>query len=268
MKTKTNRILGFLLGTVRFIVTYIFIPLILIGGIVVTIVIVHFLISCEEIALRNQLVIGLATSLFSSILAASSVISLFVGKTKNNLQKSNATISLINDFNSNYLDDFIFVRHSVISANQTKKYATNKSPFLDETKYPATPLPQGTNYAVYKSEIIRFSFLDLYAREKAISDNLGKYLAEHQDYLKNTVANQTVYSIFKQKRIKILNFFESMALGIGNKVTSNVLLKNQFYNLLNETIPLLSIFVYNEEGEECYPALRALLMKWFSEEKK
>lgn len=268
MKDKINKVLGLLFSIIRFIVTYVFIPFILVGGIVVTSVIVYFLFNCEEATSRYQLIIGLATSLFSSVLAASSVISLFVNKAKSNLQKSNATIILINDFNANYLDDFIFVRHSIISANQTKKYKTNKLPFFDETKYPATPLPQGTNYAVYKSEIIRFSFLDLYAREKAISDNLGKYLAEHQDYLRNTVANQTVYSIFKQKRIKILNFFESMALGIGNKVTSNVLLKNQFYNLLSETIPLLSIFVYNEEGEECYPALRALLMKWFTKEKK
>ena len=247
---------------------FIFMPLILVGGIVVTVIITCFLIQSEDTTTKYQLIIGLATSLFSMVLAANSVISSFINQAKVNNQKTEATISLINDFNNNFLEDLVFVRRSIKMANQVKSYNPYGKPLIDKAESPFVSLPSGTSFSDYKAEIIRYSFLDLYSRANQISESLSEYLTNHTNYAANTVANQSIYFIFKQKRIRILNFFESMAIGIGNQITSGALLKNQFSNLLDKTIPLFLIFIYNEEGEECYPALRAMLMEWYSEERK
>ena len=252
----------------KFFIKFIFMPLILIGGITVTIIIVCLLVKSNEDSAKYQLLIGLATSLFSMVLGANSVISAFINQAKVNNQKTEATISLINDFNNNYFEDLVFVGHSIRMANQVKSYSPNVDPIIDKAEHPATSFPSGVTYIDYKAEIIKYSFIDLYSKPNQISEGLSNYLRNNQNYGTNTVANQAIYYIFKQKRIRILNFFESMAIGIGNKITSGALLKNQFSDLLNKTIPLFAVFIYNEEGEECYPALRAMLMEWYSKKSK
>ena len=192
------------LNVLKIFITFIFLPTVLVGGIVVTILIIKELSICSKDEYAN-LIIGLATSLFSTVIAASSVISLFTSKTKTNNSQIEQSISFINSFNDDYLDDLIFVRQVIRSANSQKSYNITTKAIIDIEKSPANDLPKGITYADYKAEVIKFSFLDLYTKPNALSANLINYMLGVTNYNANTLGIRAVYSIFKKKRINFVS---------------------------------------------------------------
>lgn len=260
-----------LFNNILLVVFYVFVFLIFIGGIIVTIYIASLIISDDCGEQKFQLLVGLSSALFSIIIAISTLVTLtFNLKKANNSRKKSkveCATKILNDFNNDIIDDLSVSIRIICCANDTAKFYPSFRFDLSVQKDALKSANLIADFNTYLGFIKKASFLEFDVQNNILSDDVKKYLNGLTDFKVNTYGTQVVYKLFQEKRVKVLNFFEAVAINILNDLVDNDLLKNQFLQILKNTISLFYYFIYNEEGLGCYPSLKALISKWNLEEK-
>ena len=257
---------------------YIFVIIFLLLG-VAAIISLFIMLFCDcYSAERVDILVGLASALLSAGILTNALAS-FIRNTFHDASvqasslKQNVTL-LVDDFNKNVIEDVNFV----IKVLKETKITLNNSAFefkpildlqTDAIKKFETPIQ---NKDSYLKELILSSARYLIlggnvSNNKDMHDYCMQFFNKNTTFALNTYGVQEVLNVFRQKRIKIFNFFEKLSIQYFNNIVDRELLISQFGKIINDLVKLCYYDIYINEGNSSYPGLQLLCSQLQQENK-
>lgn len=211
-------------------------------------------------------VVGLATGLFALATTLGSLFSYINSQRSYKGEISEKQIanaeSLIREFNEKYLEDSIqlFRIIEVTNRNVGLLFEFGSSLEIQDSKIDLFNTSVGEEEfknKLYISACSRFFTLGILSEKmtgfcELVLKNKAKY-----EPLKNRGRTE-IESIFRFKRIRILNFLECLAISYINSTADREMLLSQFSSFIQLFISQFYILIYLDEGLGCYPCLKVL----------
>ena len=255
------------------VVFYIVVSLFLIIGVVALIILVIFFFIENKSGNTKELhaiAIGIAGSLFSGGILLNAIGSHLSSRRSyfSNLKESR--LKLINDIVREYNYEVITL-YNFTKCVQTSARTALKKAKLDIISSLTVQEDAVKNFEnafenedEYIDSLIRSTILFLSFEKGSLDD---KYL----DYLnkvysgnpmfplnKNKIGCAQVLRIYHERRIKVLNFFENIAIQYMNELIDRDLFDAQFKSIIIDIINLFYYDIYKKEGNVSYPSLLML----------
>lgn len=251
----------------------IFMFLLVAGTIVLTGFIIKEITVCSETSLYIQLLLGLAATILSIIIAINGIATMIVNninKEKELERQKTETISkFIEMFNKNYLskiDSMNRIVNRICKKGLVIKFNVSLSKQVEEIEEFNTQM-QNANID-FKSECLYACAVEGYTRTAQFSDDIVDFCERVIKDRKaskpinkkvTTIGGVAVRRFYRSERIAILNFFEDLAISYFNDKLNREMVNAQFKPMLDKIIPSFYYFIYTDEGIDCYPYLNMML---------
>lgn len=262
------------LSKAPFIVQVCFMSLLIVGAIIVIVFIFREFKPKIQKQVYVQLLLGLAATILSLVLAINALSSSI--SNKNSRKKENirltttALTTFIDVFNNRYLAtlnrqisllDCLESKKGItfafdVSLNNQKENVEKVDNFLTKNN-----LDFMEEYLYYCSVFsfsgdIQFDQNVVNLRNIIISDRKnGKSISGYV----SSIGGSEIIRYFRKERIDILNFFENLGISYFNENVNRVMVEAQFKHMLQRIIPLFYYLIYKDEGLDCYPYLNMML---------
>lgn len=246
---------------------YILVPLIIVAGIsTITFMTIHIFNNpnAEDV---SSFIVAIAASLFSTAIALNSLATFISNqlslKRENKRKIIESTGKVIQRFNENFLPKISIVNRIIKQAASDTNIDILFSFTLKDQQEKFSKIFSGKNsYSDFQKNIRHRAFLELNCINGMFANDLQQYLMKVTDFSENTYGINCVYDKFKNMRIEILNYLESISISFINGIVDRKLIKAEFGSLIEQIIPLYYCFIYKEEGLACYPSLFNLISIW------
>lgn len=273
-KNKTNKFKNRFFTITPLILFYFVVIVFLLLGIAAIIVIIVLFVDEFQNNGNNKtgLIVGLSSALFSAGILTNAL-GTFIRNTSRDKKMNDATLKnnvslLIDDFNSNIINDIALInkitkdailslqnvefRFDILLTNQDDAIQKFESSLKNKSDYLDAMIVSAARYYTICDKV--FDNKDLYSyclkiATKKIKPNIKTY------------GSQEIISIFRQKRIKIFNFFEKIALQYYNNIADRDLLISQFATMISDIVKLCFYDMYITEGNTSYPNLQLLCIQ-------
>lgn len=255
-----------------------FVALLLVGVVVLSILLLTKYNPALEDSTKIQLIIGIVGSVLSFILCLNGIMGTIISivkylkkKEENNYEKASI---FIKDFNDNILEDLAAISKVAYrveaEAAFSKRFASS---FANQETLVAEYEAHLANKKMAHKEILLFAISTVFYTSKDLVGNIQMIqFAETVINAKNTgskpissfvktIGGLELFSMFKQRRIKVLNFFERLAVEYVNGSVAEELIDVQFNQILDDVSSMLYYYVYTNEGLDSYPYLNVMLQK-------
>lgn len=268
-KNGTNRVRNKFSRTAPQVLFYVFVIAFLLLGIG-SIVALIILLFCPKYNLETvNIIVGLASALLSAGILTNGLAT-FIRNTLHDKKaerismKHNVTL-LVDDLNQNVISDVTFVikvmKETIASlkncvfefksvldeqADQISKFEASiggKNAFIDSVIL-CSARQLVLNGSVSSNKDMYDYCLDLFKKDATFN--------------RRAYGAQEVLSIFRQKRIKIFNFFEKVSIQYFNNIVDRDLLISQFGTIINDLVKLCYYDICINEGNSSYPGLQLL----------
>lgn len=233
---------------------------------------------CNDDNQYGQLIIGLVASVLSFVLCLNAILGNIVTKI-NNKRKDGKDIKIsvsayIKDFNNNVLIDLTLVRRII---KRTEEYLQLQLKFDCSLQNQKERVEEFNNLLNANNKIFNEALLYsiatvFYTSNKLVGNMQMTNFAESviksnsnssmplKSYVKTIGGSEFLFE-FRRMRIKVLNYFERMAVEYVNGLVSEELVDVQFKEILSSLIPSFYYLIYNDEGLNSYPYLNVMLQK-------
>ena len=234
---------------------------------IITLIVLLF---CEKYDKQKvSIIVGLASALLSAGILTNGLAT-FIRNTLNDERaersalKHNVTL-LVDDFNKNVFHDVSFVIKVMKEAKVSLANCVFEfKPILEVQEEAVANFEKSINGRPnFLNEIVLCS-----AHHIILSGVVSNNSDMHDYCLKlfnkqialniNTYGAQEVLSIFRQKRIKIFNFFEKLSIEYFNNIADRDLLISQFGTIIKDLVKMCYYDMHINEGNASYPGLQLL----------
>lgn len=239
-------------------------------------IIIKKLLNAESEAVYAQLIVGLIASFLSFVLCINGIFSTIisiVNRRRDAKNKRNASVSsYIKDFNTNILEDMSFVNNVLKGVEKDVGFSEKfDSSFQNQAKtVEKLEAHLKTKNINYDEVLLYRTAIALYTSNRLNNNpNMTRYLENILNDKKNnpakfgkhvtTIGGKEILNRFTLARIKVLNYFERMAIEFVNGNLSEELTEVQFSDILLKISSSYYYLIYKDEGLNCYPYLNVML---------
>lgn len=250
----------------------------LVAVVVLSAFIIKKLLACEDEGQYVQLIVGLVASILSFVLCLNAIFGNIIvrlnNKKKENSEKAISVSNYIRDFNNNVLEDLTVTERIVKRLEKNLGFQFSFNPSLQNQeenikKYKQHLQNSGRQY----DDVLLYSIATVFYTNNSLAGNSHMIkFAENviqansgssalaKSYVQ-TIGGSGFLAEFRRMRIKVLNYFERMAVEYANGSISEELANAQFKDILISIIPLFYYLIYIDEGLNSYPYLNVMLQK-------
>ena len=266
------------LRNIPFGVYVLIVAALLVAVVVLSAFIIKKLLACEDEGQYVQLIVGLVASILSFVLCLNAIFGNIIvrlnNKKKENSEKAISVSNYIRDFNNNVLDDLTIAERIVKRLEKNLGFQFSFNPSLQNQeenikKYKQQLQNSGRQY----DDVLLYSIATVFYTNNSLAGNahMIKFAenviqansgssASAKSYVQ-TIGGSGFLAEFRRMRIKVLNYFERMAVEYANGSISEELANAQFKDILISIIPLFYYLIYIDEGLNSYPYLNVMLQK-------
>ena len=256
----------------------VFVSSLLVGVIILFCLLLKKFNSELEDTLYVQLIVGLVASVLSFILCLNGILSKIIDKTnahKKKREKQYKKASLfIQDFNDNIMTELTLVNRVILRVEAETKFNKRFEPLFNNQNDLVKEYEMflTSNHLVHDDILLFAISTILYTNNVLIGNTQMTQFAESVIRAKNTgstsvstyvktIGGSELFTIFNQSRIKVLNFFERLAVEYVNESVAEELINTQFEHILNRVSSMFYYYIYKGEGLDSYPYLNVMLQK-------
>ena len=240
--------------------------------------IINKLINCNDEGQYAQLIVGLVASTLSFVLCSNAIMGSIANKInsgkKDSKDKKIAVSKYIKDFNNDVLEDLTFTRRII---KRTEDFLSIDFKFESSLQNQADNVSKfekllNENGKVFKEALLYSTATVFYTSNKLAGNEPMRKYAESvinsavnqqptiSKYVK-TIAGSEFFYEFRRMRIKVLNYFERMAIEYVNGLISEELIDVQFKTIISSIVSDFYYLIYTDEGLNSYPYLNVMLQK-------
>ncbi len=255
------------------IVFYVFVgAFLVIGVIAIVVLLIFFFLENKNFNTKelHTIAIGIAGSLFSAGILLNAVGTYLFNersrRAKEKETKLGAVIEAIKEFNYSTTPLYRFTKNVQVEVRGSLKKARLKvEPSLEIQEEAIKKFEsEFENEDEYQNLLIKKTILFLTIEPNVVSNSFSEHISKvyngEKGYKldKNTIGCSQVLRIYHERRIKVLNFFESLAIQYMNNLLDRELVDAQFKDIIIEVVKLFYYDIYKKEGNVSYPSLLML----------
>lgn len=273
LKNKTKKRIVTFFKALPYALFYIFDLALLLGAILVVVQLFTSLSKTDNTKeISIQILVGIGASLLSLVIGITGLVTFIVSSINSSKNKKDnrieKTTSFIKEFNNEIIIDLNIVTRIMKSTSRNINWDGMFDPLLvdQKTKFDQLNKFMADNKIIYKEKLYYNIAEVLFVENNLLNSVLMSFC---ETVLKEKISNAWKYSnskgavqllyLFKRKRIRVLNYFENLAVCFINETIDTDLVIEQFKHILLDTIPLLYFEVYRLEGLNSYPYLNKML---------
>lgn len=213
-------------------------------------------------------IVGIATTLLSAGILTNSLATFMLKNIKDEkalkrTQQQNVT-NLIEKFNESLFSDFSTVLK--ITNNTLKNHEEmilHFKPCLTDQNEKVVSFEKTLTRDDYLKELIDATARIMVLRNEHGGNNdfrdfLLKIIAKKDDININSAGCKEIIRYFRQKRVRIYNFFEKLSIEYFNDISDRDLIVAQFKDTIVDFVQATYYDMYCIEGNSCYPSLMML----------
>lgn len=213
-------------------------------------------------------IVGIASALFSAGILTNSLATFIRNSSKDRktikrTQQQNVT-NLIEKFNGSLFSDFstvLKITNNTLKNHEEMRY--HFRPSLTDQNEKVVSFEKTLTRDDYLKELIDATARIMVLRNEHGGNNdfrdfLLKIIAKKDDTNINSAGCKEILRYFRQKRVRIYNFFEKLSIEYFNDISDRDLIVAQFKNTIVDFVQATYYDMYCIEGNSCYPSLMML----------
>lgn len=245
---------------------YFLLVVLVLGGIALTIWLITMIGDDNN---KASIIAGIVTSLLTTVLAIQGIASLVRTTQEKDFNKKTKLIanveSLISRFNEMYMSDLNLVQSTIERLHTKNNISFSFEPSLNNQKNNMKNADAVISYEDYLDLLYVRASVRFYSIKGLLNESVRDYSIKSNKMTKdeliktrNTIGRNEVDTLFREKRIKVLNFLEEVALCYTTEVVDKSIIQTQFFHIIKSFIPTVYYLIYKDEGVDCYPCLSVL----------